>query len=63
MMISKIIIVQILFKLSKNKFRFSDEEKTSNYNILNINLSNGLNPNQSSWDKITNLACRTYKCS
>ena len=49
-----------ILNLSKNKYRFSDEEKTSNYNILNINLSNGLNPNQSSWDKITNLACRTY---
>ncbi len=49
-----------ILNLSKNEYRFPDEENTSDYNILNINLSNGLNPNQSSWDEITDLAFRTY---
>ena len=30
------------------------------YDILNKNLSYGLNPHQSSWDKISALAFRTY---
>ena len=36
------------------------EVKSLDYNILNINISNGLNPNQSSWDEISDLAFRTY---
>ena len=30
------------------------------YNILDTNISNGLNPDQSSWDEISDLAFRTY---
>ena len=33
---------------------------TLDYKILNINLSKGLSPKQSSWDNISDLAFRTY---
>ena len=37
-----------------------DNEEALDYNLLNTNISNGLNPNQSSWDEISDLAFRTY---
>ena len=49
-----------ILNLSKNEFQIPNGENTSEYNILNINLSNGLNPEQSSWDNISDLAFRTY---
>ena len=49
-----------VLNLSKNEYQIHSDKKSSDYNILNINISNGLNPNQSSWDKISDLAFRTY---
>ena len=49
-----------VLKLSTNEYPISKEVKSLDYNILNINISNGLNPNQSSWDKISDLAFRTF---
>ena len=46
--------------LSKKEYQISDKGKSINYNILNKNLYNGLNPNQSGWDEISDLAFRTY---
>ena len=46
--------------LSKSETLIPDEQDFSTYDILNQNLSNGLNPHQSSWDKISALAFRTY---
>ena len=46
--------------LSKKEYQISDKGECLNYNILNKNLSIGLNPNQSSWDEISDLAFRTY---
>ena len=46
--------------LSKKEIQIPDEQDFSTYDILNQNLSNGLNPHQSSWDKISALAFRTY---
>ena len=46
--------------LSRKEFQISSKSESLNYNILNNNLSNGLNPNQSSWDEISDLAFRTY---
>jgi len=47
-------------KLSTNEYQISKEVKSLDYNLLNTNISNGLNPNQSSWDKISDLAFRTF---
>ena len=49
-----------VLNLSTNEYQISKEVKSLDYNILNINISNGLNPNQSSWDKISDLAFRTF---
>ena len=49
-----------VLKLSTNEYQISKEINSLDYNILNINISNGLNPNQSSWDKISDLAFRTF---
>ena len=49
-----------VLSLSTNEYQISKEVKSLDYNILNINISNGLNPNQSSWDKISDLAFRTF---
>ena len=46
--------------LSRSETQIPDEQDFSTYDILNQNLSNGLNPHQSSWDKISALAFRTY---
>ena len=46
--------------LSRKEYQISDKRESLNYNTLNKNLSNGLNPNQSSWDEISDLAFRTY---
>ena len=46
--------------LSKSEIQIPDEQDFSTYDILNQNLYNGLNPHQSSWDKISALAFRTY---
>ena len=46
--------------LSRKEFQIFDKGESLNYNILNKNLSIGLNPNQSSWDEISDLAFRTY---
>ena len=46
--------------LSKSEFQITDKQDFSTYDILNQNLSYGLNPHQSSWDKISALAFRTY---
>ena len=46
--------------LSKSEFQITDKQDFSTYDILNKNLSYGLNPHQSSWDKISALAFRTY---
>ena len=49
-----------ILNLSKHEYKIPSEEQSLDYNFLNTNISNGLNPNQSSWDKISNLAFRTY---
>ena len=46
--------------LSKTEYQISDKGECLNYYIFNKNLSIGLNPNQSSWDEILDLAFRTY---
>ena len=46
--------------LSRKEYQIYDKGESLNYNILNKNLSNGLNPNKSSWDEISDLAFRTY---
>ena len=48
-----------ILNLSTNEYQI-DNEETLDYNLLNTNISNGLNPNQSSWDEISDLAFRTY---
>ncbi len=48
-----------ILNLSTNEYQI-DNEEALDYNLLNINISNGLNPNQSSWDEISDLAFRTY---
>ena len=48
-----------ILNLSTNEYQI-DNEETIDYNLLNTNISNGLNPNQSSWDEISDLAFRTY---
>ena len=49
-----------ILSLSKNEYQIPKKEKSLEYNLLNTNISNGLNPNQSSWDEISDLAFRTY---
>ena len=49
-----------ILNLSTNEYQIPKEVKSVDYNILNTNISNGLNPNQSSWDEISDLAFRTY---
>ena len=49
-----------ILNLSTNEYQISKEVNSLDYNILNTNISNGLNPNQSSWDEISDLAFRTY---
>jgi len=49
-----------ILNLSTNEYEIPNGEKTSDYKILNINLSKGLSPKQSSWDNISDLAFRTY---
>ena len=49
-----------ILNLSTNEHEISKEINSLDYNILNTNISNGLNPNQSSWDEISDLAFRTY---
>ena len=49
-----------VLNLSTNEYPISKEVKSLDYNILNTNISNGLNPDQSSWDKISDLAFRTF---
>ena len=49
-----------VLKLSTNEYQISKEINSLDYNILNTNISNGLNPDQSSWDEISDLAFRTY---
>ena len=49
-----------VLKLSTNEYQISKEINSLDYIILNTNISNGLNPNQSSWDKISDLAFRTF---
>ena len=49
-----------ILKLSTNEYQIPKEVKSLDYNILNKNISNGLDPNQSSWDQISDLAFRTY---
>ena len=49
-----------ILKLSTNEYQITKEEKSLNYNFLDTNISKGLNPNQSSWDDISDLAFRTY---
>ena len=46
--------------LSKSEIQIPDEQDFSTYDIFNQNLSNGLNPHQSSCDNISALAFRTY---
>ena len=48
-----------ILNLSRNEYQI-DNEEAIDYNLLNTNISNGLNPNQSSWDEISELAFRTY---
>ena len=48
-----------ILNLSTNEYQI-DNEEAIDYNLLNTNISNGLNPNQSSWDEISDLAFRTY---
>ena len=49
-----------ILNLSTNEYQIPKEVKSVDYNIINTNISNGLNPNQSSWDQISDLAFRTY---
>ena len=49
-----------ILNLSTNEYQIPKEVKSVDYNILNKNISNGLDPNQSSWDQISDLAFRTY---
>lgn len=49
-----------ILNLSTNEYQISKEINPLDYNILNTNISNGLNPDQSSWDDISDLAFRTY---
>ena len=49
-----------VLNLSTNEYQISKEINSLDYNILNTNISNGLNPDQSSWDKISDLAFRTF---
>ena len=49
-----------ILNLSINEYQIPKELKSADYNIINTNISNGLNPNQSSWDQISDLAFRTY---
>ena len=49
-----------ILNLSKNEYQMPNKEKSVEYNLLNTNISNGLNPNQSSWNEISDLAFRTY---
>ena len=49
-----------ILNLSTNEYQIPKEVKSVDYNILNTNISNGLNPDQSSWDEISDLAFRTY---
>ena len=49
-----------ILKLSTNEYQITKKEKSLNYNFLDTNISKGLNPNQSSWDDISDLAFRTY---
>ena len=49
-----------ILNLSTNEYQISKEINSLDYNILNTNISNGLNPDQSSWDDISDLAFRTY---
>ena len=49
-----------ILNLSTNEYQISKEINPLDYNILNTNISNGLNPDQSSWDEISDLAFRTY---
>ena len=48
-----------ILNLSTNEYQI-DNEEALDYNLLNTNISNGLNPIQSSWDEISELAFRTY---
>ena len=49
-----------VLNLSTKEYQIPKEVKSLDYNILNTNISNGLNPKQSSWDEISDLAFRTY---
>jgi len=49
-----------ILNMSTNEYQISKEINSFDYNILNTNISNGLNPDQSSWDEISDLAFRTY---
>ena len=49
-----------VLKLSTNEYQISKEINSMDYNILDTNISNGLNPDQSSWDEISDLAFRTF---
>ena len=49
-----------ILSLSKNEYQMPNKEKSVEYDLLNTNISKGLNPNQSSWDEISDLAFRTY---
>ena len=49
-----------ILNLSTNEYQISKEINSLDYNILNTNISNGLNPDQSSWDEISDLAFRTF---
>ena len=46
--------------LCKSEIQITDQQDFLTYDILNQNLSYGLNPHQSSWNKISALAFRTY---
>ena len=48
-----------ILNLSTNEYQI-DNEEALDYNLINTNISNGLNPIQSSWDEISELAFRTY---
>jgi hypothetical protein len=50
-----------VLNLSTNEYQISKEVKSLDYNILNINISNGLNPNQSSWNKISDSGTNVLK--
>ena len=54
------VSTNFILNLSTNEYQIPKEVKSVDYNILNTNISNGLNPNQSSWDEISDLAFRTY---